>query len=58
MTSTPLEVLVGKTGEFPECKVFDQNVAMHWYLPYAKAGDRCLCGATVMQPEAGDESDA
>ena len=40
---TPMESLLGRTGEAPKC-VERGEVSMHWWPIDAKTGDLCLCG--------------
>ena len=39
--------MLGKKGEPVKCKVFSDEIAMHWFISGAKIGDKCLCGKTV-----------
>jgi hypothetical protein len=52
--TSPIESLLGAKGELPECKVFNTDVAVHWFPSGAKKGERCLCGARELAPTADE----
>jgi hypothetical protein len=47
----PLEGLIGKRDEPPECRVLGESLSVHWFLTDATTGDRCICGATMKAPD-------
>jgi hypothetical protein len=44
--------LLGHPGEEPHCKVFTEDMSVHWFPRGATPGDACLCGQRTMSDEA------
>lgn len=55
MTVTPMDLILGRPGDPPQCKVFTKDVSVHWYPPKSKPGSRCFCGATTMREFVDDD---
>lgn len=50
---SPLESLMGHKGDPPTCRVFSEDVSVHWWPDSSAVGDRCLCGARIRTELAG-----
>lgn len=42
-----IDSLLGAPGQPVMCKVFTDDISMHWFESDAKKGAKCLCGKTV-----------
>jgi hypothetical protein len=57
-TVSPVDRLLGATGESPQCRVFSEDVAVHWFPRGAHSGDACLCGETTMREDEDSAASA
>lgn len=52
MKPSPIDRLLGLTGDGVECRSYGKAMSIHWYPQGAKPGDRCICGERVKDEAA------
>jgi hypothetical protein len=54
--TTPIDALLGSGDAPPRCRVFAEDISVHWFHPGARM---CLCGETESRADAwaDDEDD-